>query len=169
MPLYMKWGSGPDIKGEVTESKRVGWMAIDSITFGASRAGGVEVGSGQEKRHRNPPSIAPIQISRTYDAASPLLFNTSCAGEPANVQIDFLEPPSGQDKEPNLYMTLSLRACLITSYTAGGGGGGGLTESLSLSFTGINIEYTPYDETDKAAKSTRGFFDLITGKCTAWK
>ena len=44
-----------------------------------------------------------------------------------------------------------------------------VAESLSLSYTAINIDYTPYDETDKAGKTTRGFFDLITGKNTAWK
>ncbi|MCC6416942.1 MAG: type VI secretion system tube protein Hcp [Gemmataceae bacterium] len=168
MPMYMKWGAGPDIKGEVTESSHVGWLAIDSVSFGASRASGVEVGSGQEKRHRNPPTISDIQISRGYDAASPLLFNASVAGEPTNVWIVFLEPAGAQDKPPNLYLQLSLRACVLTSYsTAGGGEKPG--ESLSLSYTAINIDYTPYDETDKAGKTTRGFFDLITGKCTAWK
>jgi type VI secretion system secreted protein Hcp len=166
--MYMKWGSGPDIKGEVTESKHVGWIALDSIAVGSSRSGGVEVGSGQEKRHRAPPSIGPVQISRTYDAASPELFNASVSGEPVNVIIEFLEPPAAADKEPNLFLKLSLRACLITSYQMSGGGGG-LGESLSLSYTGINIDYTPYDETDKAQTTKRGFFDLITGKCTAWK
>jgi type VI secretion system secreted protein Hcp len=166
--MYMKWGKGPDIKGEVTESGHVGWIAIDSLSMGSSRAGGVEVGSGQEKRHRNPPSIAPAQISRSYDAASPLLWNASVAGEPTDVWIDYLEPAGGQDKPPNLYLQIALRACVISSYSMGGGGGGA-SETLSISFTAVNIDYTPYDETDKAGKTTRGFFDLITGKCTAWK
>src|SRR5262245_8788217 len=158
MPMYMKWGAGPDVKGEVTESAHAGWIAIDSLSLGASRAGGVEVGSGQEKRHRNPPSISPAQISRTFDAASPLLWNQAVAGEPVNVWIDFLEPAQAQDKPPNLYLKVALRACVITSYTMGGGGVGSPSETLSLSFTGINIDYTPYDETDKAGKTTRGFF-----------
>jgi type VI secretion system secreted protein Hcp len=168
MPMYMKWGKGPDIKGEVTETTRAGWIAIDRASFGASRADGIEVGSGQEKRHRNVPTISPLTILRTYDAASPLLFNAAVAGEPVDVWIDYVEPANAQDKPPNIFLKLSLRACLITSYSTGGGGGG-LTESLSLSYTGLNVEYTPYDETDKAGTTTRGFFDLITGKCTAWK
>jgi type VI secretion system secreted protein Hcp len=164
----MKWGAGPDIKGEVTESSHKEWIAIDSFSFGTSRAGGVEVGSGQEKRHRNPPSIAPAQMQRTYDAASPLLFNQSVSGEPTDVWIDFVEPSNKQDKPPNLYLKVALRACVITNYTMGGSSGSP-SESLSVSFTAVNIDYTPYDETDKAGKTTRGFFDLITGKCTAWK
>jgi len=168
MPLYMKWGDGPDVKGEVTEATRVGWIAIDSISLGASRAGGVEVGSGQEKRHRNPPSIGPVQLTRSYDVASPLLFNQAVAGDPVNVWIEFVEPAAGQDKPPNIYLKLSLRACVITNYNMAGGGGGP-AETLSLSYTAINIDYTPYDETDKAGKTTRGFFDLVTGKCSAWK
>jgi type VI secretion system secreted protein Hcp len=166
--MYMKWGKGPDIQGEVTESKHASWIAIDSLSLGTSRAGGVEVGSGQEKRHRNPPTINPVSLTRTYDKASPLLFNAAVAGEPVDVWIEFLEPSVGQDKPPNPYLQLALRACVITNYQMAGGGGGP-QETLSLSYTAINIDYTPYDETDKAGKTTRGFFDLVTGKCTAWK
>ena len=56
---------------------------------------------------------------------------------------------------------------MVQSSTSGGGDKPG--ESLSLSYTAINVDYTPYDETDKAGTTTRGFFDLITGKCAAWK
>jgi type VI secretion system secreted protein Hcp len=163
----MKWGK-PDIKGEVTEASHKDWIAIDSVSLGTSRAGGVEVGSGQEKRHRGQPSIGPVQISRTYDQASPGLFTQSVAGAPANVVIDFVEPPAAQDKAPQLYLQLKLRACIIASYQMSGGGGG-LSESLSLSYTAINIYYTPYDETDRAETLKRAFFDLTSGKPDEWQ
>jgi type VI secretion system secreted protein Hcp len=168
MALYLKWGNGPDIKGEVTESKHEKWIAIDSATFKVTRAETVEVGSGQEKRHRNPPSFGTVTCARTYDASSPLLFNAACSGDPTNVLIHFVEPPAGQDKPANVYLILALRACIISMYEMGGGTGGP-AERLALSYTGIKMTYTPYDETDKAKPMTRGFFDLITGKCTEWK
>ena len=74
MALYMKYGK---LEGEVTETKHDKWIAIDSASFGSSRSTSVEVGSGQEKRHRDQPIISDLQISRTYDKSSPLLFNES--------------------------------------------------------------------------------------------
>ena len=69
MALYMKYGT---LEGEVTETGHLGWLAIDSASFGVGRSTNVEVGSGQEKRHRDQPTISDLQLSRTYDKASPL-------------------------------------------------------------------------------------------------
>jgi type VI secretion system secreted protein Hcp len=125
------------------------------------------VGSGQEKRHRDQPTISDLQISRTYDKSSPLLFNESVVGKPTNVQIDFLEPADGADASPDVYLSLFLRNCLVSSYSVGGGAGGA-TESLALNFTAINIEYTAYDKEDKRT-TAKGAFDLVIAKETWWK
>src|SRR6266540_3611371 len=120
MPLYMKWGAGPDIKGEVSESAHKDWLAIDSASFGVGRSTNFQVGSGQEKRHRDQPTVV---------------------------------------------LSYYLRDCLISSYSVGGGGGGA-SESLALNFTGINIEYTPYDADDAPQTAKKGAFDLVTAKQT---
>jgi type VI secretion system secreted protein Hcp len=164
MALYMKYGT---LEGEVTETGHLGWLAIDSASFGVGRSTNVEVGSGQEKRHRDQPTISDLQISRTYDKASPLLFNESVVGKPQKVEIHFLEPADGADAPPNVYLTLDLRNCLVSSYSVGGGGGGS-TESISLNFTAINIQYTAYDKEDQPTNS-KGAFDLVTAKQTWWK
>ncbi|HYT92062.1 MAG TPA: type VI secretion system tube protein Hcp [Gemmataceae bacterium] len=168
MPLYMKWGAGPDIKGEVSETGHLDWLALDSASFSVGRSTNFQVGSGQEKRHRDQPTVSDLQLSRTYDAASPLLFNACVAGVPTNVQIDFLEPAKGADKPPNVVLSYYLRDCLISSYSVGGGGGGA-SESLALNFTGINIEYIPYDADDAPQASKKGMFDLVTAKQSWWK
>jgi len=167
MAIYMKWGAGPDIKGEVSESKHTGWLAIDSISFGVGRSTHVEVGSGQEKRHRDQPTISDAQVSRSMDAASPLLFKASVAGEATDVAVHFLRPAMKENSPPEMYLELLLRKCLITSHSIGGGGGGA-SESLALNFTAIDFYYTPYDDKDKAGTPTKGFFDLVTGKATPW-
>ena len=165
MPIYMKYGD--KITGEVTETGHDGWLACDSASFNVNRSTTVEVGSGQEKRHRDQPTVSDMQISRTYDKSSPLLFNEAVVGKPQKVQIDFLEPADGADASPNVYLTYYLRNCLISSYSVGGGGGGA-TESLALNFTAINIEYTAYDEKDEP-KPSKGAFDLVTAKQTWWQ
>jgi type VI secretion system secreted protein Hcp len=159
----MKYGT---IDGEVTESGHEKWMAIDSASFSVGRSTNVEVGSGQEKRHRDQPTISDLQISRTYDKSSPLLFNESVVGKPQKVEVDFLEPADGADAAPNVYLKYTLRNCLVSSYSLGGGAGG-CTESLALNFTAINIEYTAYDKEDQA-KVSKGAFDLVTAKQTWW-
>jgi type VI secretion system secreted protein Hcp len=163
MALYMKYGT---LEGEVTEKGHENWLAIDSASFGVGRSTTVEVGSGQEKRHRDQPTISDLQISRTYDKSSPLLFNESVVGKPLKVQIDFLEPADGPDASPNVYLTYTMRNCLISSYSVGGGPGGS-TESLAINFTAINIQYTAYDKEDQPTPS-KGAFDLVTAKQTWW-
>jgi type VI secretion system secreted protein Hcp len=163
MALYMKYGK---IEGEVSESGHEGWIAIDSASFGVNRSTTVEVGSGQEKRHRDQPSVSDLQVSRTYDKSSPLLFNEAVVGKPQNVKIHFLEPADAPDAAPNVYLEYDLRNCLVSAYSVGGGGGGA-TESLGLNFTAINIQYTAYDKEDNATKS-KGQFDLVTAKSTWW-
>src|SRR5262245_25633737 len=164
MAIYMKYGT---LKGEVTETKHKEWIACDSASFGVGRSTSVEVGSGQEKRHRDQPTVSDMQVSRSYDSSSPLLFNESVVGKPAKVELHFTKPASGPDKEPPLYLTYELRNCLITSYSVGGGAGG-VSESFALNFTAVNIEYIPYDDTDTAGTPRRGFFDLVTAKSTKW-
>jgi type VI secretion system secreted protein Hcp len=163
MALFMKYGT---IEGEVTEKGHEKWLAIDSASFGVGRSTTVEVGSGQEKRHRDQPTVSDLQITRTYDASSPLLFNESLVGKPQKVQIDFLEPADGADASPNVYLTYTLRNCLVSSYSVGGGAGGS-TETMALNFTAINIQYTAYDEKDQP-KLSKGAFDLVTAKQTWW-
>ena len=163
MPIYMKYGK---IDGEVTETKHEKWLACDSASFGVGRSTTVEVGSGQEKRHRDQPTVSDLQISRTYDKASPLLFNEAVVGKPLKVQIDFLEPADGPDASPNVYLTYTMRNCLISSYSVGGGGAGA-SESLAINFTAININYTAYDQEDQPT-TAKGAFDLVTAKQTPW-
>jgi type VI secretion system secreted protein Hcp len=163
MALYMKYGT---LDGEVTESKHAGWMAIDSASFGVGRSTNVEVGSGQEKRHRDQPTISDLQISRTYDKSSPLLFNEAVVGKPQKVQIDFLEPADAPDAEPNVYLSIIMRNCLLSSYSVGGGAGG-CTESIAINFTAVNIQYTAYDKENQPSP-TKGFFDLVTAKAVWW-
>jgi type VI secretion system secreted protein Hcp len=159
----MKYGT---LEGEVTETGHDKWCAIDSASFSVGRNTTQDVGSGQEKRHRDQPNISDLQISRTYDKSSPLLFNESVVGKPQKVQIDFMEPAHATDAPPNIYLTYILRNCLISNYSVGGGGGG-CSESLSLNFTAIDIQYTAYDEKDQPTP-TKGFFDLVTGKAVWW-
>jgi type VI secretion system secreted protein Hcp len=163
MSIYMKYGA---IEGEVTETGHDKWLACDSASFGVSRSTTVEVGSGQEKRHRDQPTVSDLQVSRTYDKSSPLLFNECVVGKPQKCVIHYLEPADGADASPNVYLEYQLRNCLISSYSVSGGGEGA-SETLALNFTAININYTAYDKED-APTTTKGAFDLITAKQTPW-
>src|SRR6516165_1371798 len=116
MPIYMQYGT---IKGEVTESKHVDWLACDSASFSVGRSTTVEVGSGQEKRHRDQPTISDMQISRTYDKASPLLFNGGVVGKPQKGIIRVLEPAHGADASPHVNLESQLGNCLLWSYSVG--------------------------------------------------
>jgi type VI secretion system secreted protein Hcp len=165
----MCWGDGNDIKGNVTSAGYKDYLDVHGVSFNTNRAFNVQVGSGQEKRHRDQPVISSLSVNRSIDMASPKLFNESVAGKPAKVELYWVANPSDAAKS-NPWMKLTLRSCLITSYSFSGGAAMGASENMALNFTAIQVEFFPHDAEGKALTtgSTKGFFDLLTAKCTAW-
>jgi type VI secretion system secreted protein Hcp len=154
MAIYMKYG---DIKGEVTAKGYEGRLSCDTAGFGVSRPSSVESGAGQGKRHTDACTCGDMQISRSFDKASPLLFNEACGGEEAEVWIDFTKT---EKTALVTYLQFKMKQVLITSYSVSGGEAGA-TEALSLNFGQIQVIHTSYDADGKESQ-TKGKFNVIT-------
>jgi len=148
----MKYGT---IKGEVTAAGHDNWIQCESVGFGVSRPSSVESGAGQGKRHTDAATVGDIQISRSLDSASPYFFNESCGGEETDAIIHFVKT---EKKKLETYMEYKLSGCLITSYSSSGGDGGA-SESLSLNYMEIQMNYTAFDEKG-STKKHKGKFDV---------
>jgi hypothetical protein len=84
-------GTAPHIRvtGNVPAERQV---TRQPPTPRVDRSTNVEVASGQEKRHRDQPTVSDLQVSRTYDKVSPLFFNGAVVGKRQKVENHFLEP-----------------------------------------------------------------------------
>lgn len=152
MAIYMKYGT---VKGEVTAAGYKDHLSCDSASYGVNRPSSVESGAGQGKRHTDACTVGDINITRSFDAASPLLFNEACGGAEAKVEIHFVKT---EKKKLETYLELKLKDVLITSYSMSGSEGGA-TESLALNYTEIEIIYTEYDAKG-GTKKHKGKFDV---------
>ncbi|HUI81401.1 MAG TPA: type VI secretion system tube protein Hcp [Bryobacteraceae bacterium] len=121
----MKYGS---IKGWATDKGHVGWIPVESLTYGPAGAKGT--------------TIQEFQISRYHDGSSAALWKESLNGKGGAVTIDFV------DKEGNVYLTLKLDETMVSSFLVSGRGDRP-TESLSLNFSKVTFSYgTPDDLPD---------------------
>jgi type VI secretion system secreted protein Hcp len=153
MAIYMKVEG---IDGAVTEKGHEKWIALDSTSMGAARAVASPTGVSA-KRDVTDLSFSEIQISKSYDAASPKLFSWVAAKEGKKVEFHFT---SGSDVTTEII----LQDVLASSYSFSSGGEGKPSESMSLNYTKIEIKHTPADQKNKAASPIPVGYDLATNQ-----
>ena len=159
MAIFLKYG---DLKGEVTATTHKEWIELHSFQFGVGRGISAGVGGGS-KREASAPSVSEVTVTKTFDAASPLLLKEALGGKAAVVKIDMTQT---DNKGANIaYQKYILSDCLVSGYSVSSGGDRPM-ESLSLNFNKIDSEYINID--DKFAAKTTGhvIYDLSQAKLT---
>ena len=149
------------IDGDATDDKHKKWIAANSVQFGFGRAIGTAQGATAH-RETSAPSVSEIVFTKELDAASPKLFTSSLNEvEGKKVKIDMCRTggPSGLI----VYSTYILDNVLISGYSVSSGGDRP-TESISLNFSKIEFDYTPFDDKNKAGTTVRVNYDMTTTK-----
>lgn len=147
------------IKGEATQQDHKKWIDVLSLSWGAGRSITTTSGSSQN-REASEPHLSDVSIVKIFDAATPKLFTESCAGsEGKTVKIDITTTGSPSA----VYCTYTLSNALISSYSVSTSGDRP-TESISISFTKLELKFTPYDDKNKAGTPTTVSYDLATTK-----
>jgi len=156
MGIYMDYDG---IKGEATQQDHKKWIDILSLSWGSGRSINTVSGSAQN-REASEPHLSEVSIVKVFDAATPKLFTESCAGNQGKtVKIDITTTGS-----PSVvYCTYTLTNALISSYSVSTSGDRP-TESISISYTKIELKFTPYDDKNKAGTPTTVSYDLATTK-----
>jgi len=147
MPIYMKYGT---IKGQSKAVGHQGWIELESAQLGGGRNVTTGTSASRDGSARPPDDIV---VSKRQDSSSTLLIRESLQGEGTEVVIDFMPTTARKPGEaPRSYLSITLKNCLISSYSISGHGGdthGRPMESLSLNCT--SISYTTNQEFDLAA------------------
>jgi type VI protein secretion system component Hcp len=110
MPIYLRYAP---VKGWSTDQGHVGWIELDSCSFGGSRIS-VGVGTGASKSAEAKASLEAV-CSRPVDDSSTGMFQASIHGEPATATIDFAR------SDGTVYMSVELTDAVITSYSVSKG------------------------------------------------
>ena len=162
MAIYMKFG---DIKGQVQTDGFKDWIELESMQYGVNR--NVSTGAGGAGREGAHPNISDILITKTFDVASPKLYQDAVAGAfHSNVDIKLTTTTKNKI---DTYLALELKDCGVASYSTsahGGAGGSAPMESFSLNFTNIMYTPSPLDTKGTPVKGAVVTYDLLKMKAS---
>ena len=131
--IFAKLG---DIKGESGDSKHKDEIEVLSYSWGVTNAGSMAHGSGGGEGKA---TFHDLSFVHKIDKASPVLMQTCATG--AHIKeatITHRKAGKGQQE----YLVVKMNDVIVTGVTHGGSGDGD-SESVSLSFAKVALEYKP--------------------------
>jgi type VI secretion system secreted protein Hcp len=153
-----------EIKGNSIQDKHEGWIALNSVDFNVGRH--IAVLSGGTDRETSTPSFSNIRCDKELDIASVELFYQSICGISLDeATIDFIQT-GGDQKQSQVYMTVTLTDPIISSYATRCHAGSRPSESFELNFTEITFAYFQFDG-EKVMPVTPKGWNLKSGKAKA--
>ena len=132
--IFAKLG---DIKGESTDSKHKDEIEVLSFSWGVSNPAshGAGGGAGAGKA-----TFQDLSIVHRIDKATPSLFAACATGEHLkDATITHRKAGKGQQE----YLIVKMNDVLVTGVVHGGAGGSPASESVSLVFAKVDLEYKP--------------------------
>lgn len=159
MALYMNFND-KKIKGNVTAKGYEDWIELQSMQFGVGRGISMGVGASAD-RETSVASVSEITVTKLMDPASAMLLKESLSGD-EGVKVEIVIVRTGA-KEVEKVGTYTLENTLISGYSVSSGGDRP-AESLSLSFTKIQVDLKGADSTNKNGQNFKVGYDLAKGE-----
>jgi type VI secretion system secreted protein Hcp len=132
--IFAKLG---DIKGESLDDKHKDEIEVLSYSWGVANVGVISAGSGGATGKA---TFQDLSIVHNVDKASPMLLKACATGTHIKeATITHRKAGKGQQE----YLIVKLNDVIITGVTHGGTGGQPLSESVSLAFAKVDLEYKP--------------------------
>jgi type VI secretion system secreted protein Hcp len=148
------------VDGESTDSKHKGEIEVLSYSWGASNP--VSLGSGSGGLGAGRVSFTEMTFMVNFGKQSPKLF-AACAGGDHFKKATITHRKSG--KEQQEFLKYELTDLMVSSYqTATAGDHSIPTDSFTLAFTSVKMEYLGQDATGKVASPIKVGFDIGTNK-----
>lgn len=151
MSIFMNYEG---INGEVTAKGHEKWIDLISMDWGVNR--GISAATGTSKdREATSTTVNAVTITKLMDETTPLLFTEACVGKGKQVKIDLTKTGDNLDN----YMEYTLSDVMISGYSVQTGGERPV-ETITLSFTKVEMKYTPYDDNHKSTAAISAGYDI---------
>lgn len=145
------------IDGESKVKGHEGEIEVMSWSWGVSNSGSAATGGGAGAGKA---SFSDISITKVLDKASPQLFTAVATGKHIPTVTFKAVADSGKDGKQEYYV-VKLTDVLISSFQqAGASGGDRPTESVSLNYAKIEIEYKTQNPDGSFGESVKASWDL---------
>jgi type VI secretion system secreted protein Hcp len=141
------------IDGESVDADHKGEIDVQSFSWGLSQSVNISgTGMGVGK-----PNFQDLHFTHLYDKASPNLAK-ACAGGKHFATVKFTARKQGDGAKD--FFTITLKEAYITSVQPGGSSGGDLTESFSIAYKDIEMEYKTQDSKGALGGGTKFGYDV---------
>jgi type VI secretion system secreted protein Hcp len=143
---FLKFEGGNTVEGESTASGHEKEIEIYSFSFGASNP--VTVGSGASGISAGKVSISSFNVMKKTEKSSTKLFAACCSGQHFPKAIVTLRKATGVDGGQGTFLLYTFEDVMIESIQWSGSTGGDdtPTESLSIAFGKVTIDYSMQDD-----------------------
>jgi len=156
MAIYMKV---PGADGSVTASGYEKWIELDSMQFGVGRSVAMVTGN-MANRASGLPSFSEITVSKETEDSTYGLLNEAVLGkEGKKIELAVVEPGD----TPTEFVKYVLEDAIVSSFSMSASGGKP-HESISISYSKIEIAFTTHDKANKGGGVPRIVYDLAAGK-----
>lgn len=158
MAIYLKFGN---VKGNVTADGYVGQIAVSKIHFGINRNVSMEAGN-LANRESTKPNLTPITIGKLADSSVAALLKEALTGSAGQEAIiSFVRTGSAKVEE---YMSYKLTNCIVSGYDIDGEGEAVPEETLTLTYSAIEVSYKDHDASNKGGSPQRVRYDVKAAK-----
>jgi type VI secretion system secreted protein Hcp len=149
----------PGVEGESIRQGHEKEIEIYSFSWGASNPTTVGHGTGLTA---GKVSVSAFNFMKKTDKASPSLFTSCCSGKTYPTATVTLQKASGDAANPIKFLKYEFKNVLVESIQWSGSSGGDdtPTESVSLAFASVQIDYTPQGMPGEAANPVSGSWDI---------
>jgi type VI secretion system secreted protein Hcp len=147
-----------DIKGESLDAKHKDEIEVLSFSWGVTSTGATATGGGGGAGKA---TFQDLSIVHKIDKASPLLMRACAIGEHLK-EATITHRKAGKDQQD--YLIVKLNDVIITGVTDGDASGQAGSETVSLAFAKIDLEYKPQKADGSFDTGIHFKFDLKTNK-----
>ncbi|MBI3898852.1 MAG: type VI secretion system tube protein Hcp [Gammaproteobacteria bacterium] len=151
----------PGVKGETSDKGHSGWIDVIQWNWGTSRKITSATSTRGDRESTNT-ITTDLEFSKTMDSATPQLFLEACCGTGKDFILRLTKTGTGAGAD--VFGEFVLKHALINKYKLGG-----YTtdrrrpiEHFGVSFTAIEMRYTPYDEDGKILSPIAVGFNTAT-------
>jgi len=123
------------IQGESTDEKHQGEIEVLSWSWGISQSAQTTGGARASK-----PCVRDLAFTKLVDKSTPQLIGNAATGMHIANGI-LIGRKAGNDQLQ--YLKIELKDVLVSSFQTGGSGANVPTESISLNFASMTVEYRP--------------------------
>jgi type VI secretion system secreted protein Hcp len=148
------------IEGESADDKHGKEIDVLSWSWGATQSGTAHTGGGSGAGKA---SIHDLTVSKYVDKASPLLASLCWSG--LHIKSGVLTVRKAGGKAPLEYFKISITDLMITSQqVAGSSHDDRLTETVSINFATVKVEYVPQKADGSGGPSITKGWDIAKNK-----